>query len=206
VDTARKIGVKTDNMDLEIYVTEEEKVDAYKFLNMCGIENKDYKIIIHTGSLGSSPNWGEGKYLLLTKEILAMQIPNLKIILTAIEMSEGFINSVADLKDDRILDISGKLAGLRHFIKIISVIDLFMSNSTGPLHLADALNRKCIGINCHRPMNSVKYWGILNKNSINIEVPEEYCNKNCSPDKKICYIENGISVEQVINGIKTLIN
>ena len=55
-------------------------------------------------------------------------------------------------------------------------------------------------------MNSVKYWGILNKRSINIEVPEEYCNKNCSVDKNICSFENGISVAQVINGIKTLIN
>ena len=73
---------------------------------------------------------------------------------------------------------------LRQFIKIISVMDLFISNSTGPLHMADALNIKCIGINCHRPMNSVKYWGILNNKSINIEVPEEYCNKNCSTDKE----------------------
>ncbi len=206
MDTTRKIGVNTNNLDLEIYVSEEEKIDTYKFLSMFGIENKDYKIILHTGSLGSSPNWSEGKYLLLIKEILTLQIPNLKIILTAIEMSEGFIKSVSDLKDDRIIDISGKLPGLRHFIKIISVIDLFISNSTGPLHLADALNRKCIGINCHRPMNSVKYWGILNKRSINMEVPEEYCNQNCSANKETCSFENGISVEQVINGIKTLIN
>jgi hypothetical protein len=37
-------------------------------------------------------------------------------------------------------------------------------------------------------------------------VSEEYCEKNCSHDKKICAFENGISVDQVINGIKTLIN
>ena len=206
MDTARKIGVNTNNLDLEIYVTEEEKKDINEFLNKIGIDNKDYKVMIHTGSLGSSPNWSEGKYLLLIKEILSLQIPNLKILLTAVEMSEGFLKSVADLKDNRIIDIASKLMGLRHFIKIISVIDLFMSNSTGPLHIADALNKKCIGINCHRPMNSAKYWGILNKTSINIEVPEEYCNKNCSANKEICSFENGISVQQVIDGIKTLLN
>jgi heptosyltransferase-2 len=206
MDTAMKIGVNTNNLDLEIYVTEEEKKDINEFLNKIGIDNKDYKVMIHTGSLGSSPNWSEGKYLLLIKEILSLQIPNLKILLTAVEMSEGFLKSVADLKDNRIIDIASKLMGLRHFIKIISVIDLFMSNSTGPLHIADALNKKCIGINCHRPMNSAKYWGILNKTSINIEVPEEYCNKNCSANKEICSFENGISVQQVIEGIKTLLN
>ena len=206
MDTARKIGVTTNNLDLEIYVTEEEKKDINEFLNRIGIDNKDYKVMIHTGSLGSSPNWSEGKYLLLIKEILSLQIPNLKILLTAVEMSEGFLKSVADLKDNRIIDIASKLMDLRHFIKIISVIDLFMSNSTGPLHIADALNKKCIGINCHRPMNSTKYWGVLNKTSINIEVPEEYCNKNCSANKEICSFENGISIQQVIDGIKTLLN
>jgi len=40
-------------------------------------------------------------------------------------------------------------------------------------NMADALNIKSVGINCHRPMNSVKYWGIINKRSVNIKVPKE---------------------------------
>jgi heptosyltransferase III len=206
MDTARKIGVKTDNIDLEIYVTDEEKREAFEFLDRNSVGDKDFKVILHTGNLGSSPNWSEGKYLTLLKEILTLQIPNLKILLTAIEMSDDFIKDVASLKDNRVIDISRKMNGLREFIKIISVMDLFICNSTGPLHMADALDRKCIGINCHRPMNSVKYWGIINKRSVNIEVPEEYCNRHCSVDQKICSFEDGISVDQVINGIKTLIN
>ena len=206
MDLVRKLGIETDNLELEICVTDAERTEGMEFLNKLGIENNDFKFILHTGSLGSSPNWSEGKYLLLIREILKLQIPNLKIILTAIEMSADFLNSVAELKEPGIIDISRKMQGLRHFIKVISVIDLFMSNSTGPLHIADALNKKCIGINCHRPMNCAKYWGILNKQSINLEVSEEYCDKNCSPNKDICSFENGISVQQAIDGIKTLIN
>jgi heptosyltransferase-2 len=138
--------------------------------------------------------------------MLTLQIPDMKIFLTALEMSDYFLKNVKALNDNRIVDISGNWKDLREFIKVISVMDLFISNSTGPLHIADALNLKCIGINCHRPMNSVKYWGIINKRSINIEVAEEYCNKYCSPDKQTCSFENGISTDQVINGIKTLIN
>ena len=206
MDTARKIGIKSDNIELEIYVTDDEKKDALLFLKGFGVEEDDFKIILHTGNLGSSPNWSEGKYFILLKEILALPIPKMKILLTAVEMSDNFLKDAEALGDNRIIDISGKLEELRQFIKIISVMDLFVCNSTGPLHMADALNRKCIGINCHRPMNSVKYWGILNKRSVNIEVPEDYCNKYCSPDKTICSFENGISIEQVVNGIKTLIN
>jgi heptosyltransferase-2 len=206
LDTARKIGVKTVNQELEIFVRDDEKKEALEFLNKYGIEDTDYKIILHTGSLGSSPNWSEDKYLLLVKEMLKLQIPNMKVVLTAIEMSDIFLKNVKSLNDDRVINISGIMEDLRQFIKIISVMDLFISNSTGPLHIADALDRKCIGLNCRRPMSSVKYWGILNKRSINLEVPEEYCNKNCSADKKVCCIEDGISIDQVIEGIKTLIN
>ena len=81
-----------------------------------------------------------------------------------------------------------------------------MSNSTGPLHIAGALNKKCIGLYCHRPMNCAKLWGILNKQSINLEVPEKYCDKNCSANKEVCNFEDGISIQQAIDGIKTLIN
>ena len=206
MDLARKIGVKTDNIALEIYVTDDEKKEAFDFLKRVGVEKEDYKLILHTGNLGSSPNWSEKKYLQLIEEILLLQIPGLKIILTAIEMSEEFIKKARETGKEKVVDISKEISGLREFIKVISVVDLFVCNSTGPLHMADALNRKCIGINCHRPMNSVQYWGIINKRSINIEVSEEYCNKNCSADKKICAFENGISIEQVIDGIKTLLN
>jgi heptosyltransferase-2 len=206
MDLARKIGVKTDNIDLEIYVTEDEKQEAYEFLKRVGVEKDDFKLMLHTGNLGSSPNWSENKYLQLIKEILLLQIPGVKILLTAIEMSDEFIKNAAVLDNEKIINISKEIGGLREFIKIISVVDLFVCNSTGPLNMADALNRKCIGINCHRPMNSVQYWGIINKRSINIEVSEEYCDKNCSPDKKICAFENGISVEQVVNAIKTLVS
>jgi ADP-heptose:LPS heptosyltransferase len=206
MDTARKIGLKSENRELEIFVTDEEKKEAQAYLNKFGVENTDYKIMLHTGSLGSSPNWSEDKYLLLLKEMINLPIQNLKIFLTAIEMSDKFLKDAGALNDKRIINISGKWGDLRPFIKIISVMDLFTSNSTGPLHIADALNLKCIGINCHRPMNSSKYWGILNNHSLNIEVSGEYCDKNCSPDKEVCNFENGISVEQVINGIKTLLN
>src|ERR1035437_8489232 len=112
MDTVRKIGVKSDRLDVE-------KKEVFEFLNKYSIEDNDFKIMLHTGSLGSAPNWSEDKYLHFVKEILTMQIPNLKILLTAIEMSDNFLKSVESLKDNRITDISDKLGDLRKFIKII---------------------------------------------------------------------------------------
>ncbi|MCU0373623.1 MAG: hypothetical protein MUE56_10330, partial [Ignavibacteria bacterium] len=126
---------------------------------------------------------------------------NYVIMLTALEMTSGFKSKIAELKDSRIIDVTNDLHDLRDLIKIISTIDLMICSSTGPIHISDALDKKSIGIYCHRPANSKKLWGVINKKSVDIEVSEEFCDKHCSADKNTCAFEDGISIEQVLNHI-----
>jgi len=207
MDLARKIGVKTDNIQPQIFVAESEKNEMYSFLACKGINKNIYKIILHTGSKNSAPNWSEEKYKILLNKIIENNYnKNFVLLLTAYEMTNDFKNFVKELNDKRIFDVSSEINNLRDLIKIISITDLMVCSSTGPIHLADALDIKCIGIHCCRDMNCVKYWGVLNKKSINLEVKKEFCDTNCSPDKKRCEIENGISVDDVYNHISSSIN
>lgn len=209
MDTARKIGLKTNDITPNIFLTDQERIEGHQILAASGINNGDFKLMLHTGSLGSAPNWSEGKYLVLVERIInEINLPNLKIILTAREMSRDFINAAVEKGNGKVVDISEEMNKyfLRDFIKIISIADLFIGSSTGPIHLADALDIKCIGLHCHRPMNSAEYWGILNKKSINLEVSEFFCDSHCSKDKQVCCIEDGITTDDVINAINSLIN
>lgn len=203
MDLARAIGVKTDNFQPEIFVTEEEKQWAARMLTENGIDADSFKIFIHSGSKNSAPNWSEDKYLLLIKGILS-KYPTKKfsIILTAFEMTGDFLYKIKNINDNRIFNISGSVKNLRDLIKIISLADLHISSSTGPLHLADALGIKCIGLNCHRAMSSAGLWGALNNKSVNVEVTKEYCDKHCSNDKEVCDIENGITPEQILSYVE----
>lgn len=202
MDLARKIGVKTNNINVELFLSEEEKIKAEKILTDCGVPINSYKIFIHTGSGNSAPNWSEKKYYNLIVEILKrFNNKNFSIILTAMEMSEEFLNNVKNLNDKRIFDISKSVVALRDLIICISKADLFISSSTGPAHIADALNKKAIVLHCHRNVSSAKHWGMLNDKSVNLEVSKEYCEVNCSKDKKICNFEDGIKIEEVIKNI-----
>lgn len=203
MDLARKIGVVTENYQPEIFVTEEEKKGAKDFFSIIGIEEKTYKIILHTGSRNSAPNWSEEKYLKLLSGILE-KFPNedYVIMLTALEMTDDFKEKIKNLNDKRIVDISQKITNLRELIKVISEIDLMLCSSTGPIHLADALDIKCIGIHCHRNVSSATHWGVINKKSINLEVTKQYCDSHCSKDKNICNFEDGISTEEVLKHIE----
>ena len=203
MDLARAIGVKTNNFQPEIFVTEEEKQWAEKTLTEIGIDAESFKIFIHSGSKNSSPNWSENKYFELIKGIL-LKYPSKKfsIILTAYEMTDDFLKKIKNINDNRVFNISVSVKNLRDLINIISFADLHISSSTGPLHLADALNKRCIGFNCHRAMSSAGLWGALNKKSVNVEVTKEYCDKHCSDDKEVCDIENGITPEQILSYVE----
>ncbi len=206
LDQARKIGAKVNNLTLELFVTQKEKEEAKNFLAGNNIHQKDTKIFIHVGSLGSAPNWSQEKYFsflsMLTKQL---DKENYKFVLTAREMTDEFKAKVALLNDNRIIDISLKIAELRDMIKIISLADLFFAPSTGPLHIADGLGIKCVGLHCRRPVSSARHQGILNNVSINLEVSQENCLKYCSKDQNSCGIEKGITEEEAINAIKKLL-
>jgi ADP-heptose:LPS heptosyltransferase len=203
MDLARKIGVITDNIQPEIFITNEEKNWTEEFYQNNGISKNTFKIILHTGSKNSAPNWSEEKYFELLKEIIR-KFPNedYAIMLTALEMTNDFKEKVKILNDKRIIDISQKITNLRELIKVISGTDLMLCSSTGPIHLADALNRKCIGIHCYRNVNCAKHWGVLNNKSINLEVAKKYCDSHCSNDKSICDFENGTSTNEVLRHIE----
>lgn len=206
MDLARKIGVVTDNIALEIFLTDEEKKEAIEFLLNKGINLEDRKIFIHTGSLGSGPNWSEDKYLSLTKKLLTLlSDSSFKFIFTAREMSADLISNLENLDKQRVFNIANEISDLRMMIKVISQADVFFASSTGPIHLADALGIKCVGIYCRRKVSSAKHHGVLNDYSINLEVTEDNCKKYCSADQNTCGIEYGITEEKVIDSILTLL-
>jgi len=203
MDMVRKLGVETSNIQPEIFISEEEKKWISEFYGVNNINQNTFKIILHTGSKNSAPNWSEEKYSELIKGIHnKFRDKEFVLLLTAYEMTNEFKNKINSLKDKKIIDISGKLKNLRELIKIISSVNLMICSSTGPIHIADALNIKCIGIHCHRTMSCAKHWGVLNNKSINLEVLKEYCDSHCSSDKNVCNFEGGISIDEILKNIE----
>ncbi|MBK8983798.1 MAG: glycosyltransferase family 9 protein [Ignavibacteria bacterium] len=200
MDLARKLGVVTDDLTPEIFLSDEEIAEGEVILKDIGCKPDSEKIIVHTGSGNSSRNWSEEKYLLLLKNIISIK-PETEIILSAKEMTKAFRDKIIEMKYDKIFFADKSIHRLRDLIKIIANTDLLIAPSTGPLHLASALNIKTIGLYCHRPMNCAKHWGALGNNAVNLEVSEEKCELNCSSDKEICNFENGIEISEVIMNI-----
>lgn len=198
MDLARRIGVVSDDLTPEIFITEEEKKLGLDILKSLNISENDSRIIVHTGSGKSSSNWSEGKYFDLIKEIIKKD-SSVKIILTAKEMSDNFKMNINSLNNNNIVFADKLINRLRDLICITANTDLLIAPSTGPLHIASALNIKTIGLYCHRRMNCSKHWGALGNKAVNLEVSKDFCDVNCSPDKETCRFEDGISIDEVLN-------
>jgi len=196
---ARAIGVTTDDLTPELYVTPQERDRARAYFRRLGIPDESRVVVVHSGSLNTTPNWSEGRYLQLITAMLEKDTQRrIHVLLTALEMSEGFRRQIAGLGDERVHDVTPEVGPLRNLIGVIAASDALVASSTGPLHLASGLGIRSVGIYCRRPLFRAEHWGALGPAAINVEVPEEYCRAHCGARKDSCGIEGGIGIGDVL--------
>jgi heptosyltransferase-2 len=207
MDLARKIGVTTTNIQPELFVSPDEKSAANTLLSSLGAPPENKRVLFHTGSRGSAPNWHEAEYAELLRGMFATyDLANVKILLTAAEMSDAFIRQAKEIGGDAIIPVADKLPSLRDFICAISVCDLMICSSTGPIHLADGLDIPCVGLHCCRPMSCSTHWGVINKKSVNLDAPAALCAQHCSTDQNTCSLHLSLPVATVLNSLKQFLS
>ena len=196
---ARAIGVTTDDLTPELYVTPQERHRARAYFRQLGIPDPSCVVVVHSGSRNTTPNWSEARYFQLITAMLEKDAARrVHVLLTALEMSDGFRRQIAGLGDGRVHDVTAEVGPLRRLIGVIAASDVLVASSTGPLHLASGLGIKTVGIYCRRPLFRAEHWGALGPVAINLEVPDEHCSAHCGAQGDPCAIEGGIGVGDVL--------
>jgi len=196
---ARAIGVTTDDLTPELYVTQPERHWARAYFRQLGIPDASCVVVVHSGSRNTTPNWNEERYFQLITAMLEKDTRRrVHVLLTALEMSNGFRGQIAGLRDERVHDVTAEVGPLRRLISVIAASNVLVASSTGPLHLASGLGIKTVGIYCRRPLLRAEHWGALGPVAINLEVAEEYCSAHCGAQRGQCGIEGGIGVGDVL--------
>ena len=99
------------------------------------------------------------------------------------------------------INLSGKFS-LEELIALISISDLFVANSTGPLHIAAALGKPVVGFYPPVPALSATRWGpYTNKKALFI--PDDMpCKDKCTKDECIkLNCMNSIETQNVLESI-----
>ncbi len=197
MDMARKIGVKPELLDTEIFLTTEEKEKAGKFRKEI-LNGRRYLIGINVTSGNSAPNLTADEYKKLALKL--SEDKRYKVVIT----DNNPPGELLELKNVAYPNINNKL---RDSIINISSLDLLISSSTGPMHIAAALKVKTLSLFCPLTACSPKLWGPLGNESKIILPEENYCSTVCPGDPKLCDFsgDGGIDSDKVLSQVHTIL-
>lgn len=130
------------------------------FLDMFRIGPENTIIFIHPGSGGSANNLSVGQYAKLAQQLCLEQ--NARVIITAGPGELSYAKKLSDLIDQVPHHLYQSTTGLLDFAQHIQFADLFISGSTGPLHIAGALDTPTVAFYPRRRSATALRWQTLN--------------------------------------------
>ncbi len=175
MDLARSIGVRTDDVTPEIHLTPEE--DARAQARRAAEGTRRRVIGLHTTSGRSAPNWAPENWRRLARRLRASD--RVRVVVTD--------NVVpAELADLEGVEYPNVGADLRGAMVTLQSLDLLVSASTGPMHMAAALKVPTLSLFCPLPACEPALWGPVG-NTADFVLPEaEYCRDRCPGDPHVC--------------------
>jgi heptosyltransferase-2 len=144
LDLISGLGLKTSPPKISLPVTQEEREKAKEMLLSLNVDLKNPLVILNPGaSYGSSKRWHARNYAKLA--ILLQDRKKAEILITGSKDETDMVESIASFMTKKPLNLTGK-TNLRLLAGLISNADLFITNDSGPMHMANALKIPVIAI------------------------------------------------------------
>ena len=196
------LGIKisdTKSVSFDIQIKPETEQRIKQLLNDFSIPGNKPIIIIHPGSGGSSIDWPISRFSELSTK-LAYKL-DCSIVITGSQSEKETCEKIMTEKNT--YNLAGKLS-LEELNAVINRSVLLIANSTGPIHIAAALDKHVIGFYPKIKECSVDRWGPYTDKKM-IFSPTIDCS-NCSREQcERLDCMNSIDVESVFSGIKKII-
>lgn len=191
LDSLRKIGIENPSTAVAIYLSDEEKKRVLEIRASFSISKKVF-VGIHATCGKSAPNLSLSEYRRLAEQLV--QIKNIQVFITEKEILD-------ELKNIEGVSYYFENISLRDSIIAFSAMDVLISASTGPMHIAAALKVKTLSLFCPLPACEPKLWGPQGNEAHFIMPDENYCRKVCSGNPQTCMFEGegGINAEKIVS-------
>lgn len=135
-----------------------------------------FNLILHPKSKGSAKEWGLNNFSKLINELPSDKF---KIFISGTKEEGKLIANNLPFDQENVVSLIGKLT-LTEYISFINETDGLVAASTGPLHIAAALEKKAIGIYCPKKPIHPGRWKPLGKraHAVVFDVNCQKCAKN----------------------------
>ena len=128
----------------KLYVTDAEIVEAKQLLEKYGFDSRNIIVGINPGAAyGSAKCWLPERFKEVTQKLLSD--PNVRVIYFGDKVGSPLVNEICSGFDSRVLNIAGKTS-LRQLVALISLCKVFLTNDSGPMHIASALGTPLVAL------------------------------------------------------------
>lgn len=204
LDILRALELEVREMPLVIPVKDSARRSIGEILKKKGIDEAEEFVVVHPSASCPSKRWKQRSFAALIKKI--RQNLHLPVVVTTAETEKEFAAVVA--REEGVVDLRG-MVSLFELIALLERAKLFVSNDSGPVHIAAALGTPVISIfGRSDPGLSPTRWRPLGENSFfihkNVDCPvcrAHDCQKNflcldsISPDEVYALIEKILAKE-----------
>jgi heptosyltransferase III len=162
LDLLEAVNCQPDKqLEPELKVTDEQVGQLRVDMNSAGI-NIDVKfIVVHVPSLGSAKVWSDDNFISLLNLILNDKLLDHDIFLTGTKDDIYQVKHIAaGTKNSSRVKIIPELS-LKGLAALLSNSEMFIGNSTGPIHIAAAVGTFVVGLYSAARAESQVRWGPL---------------------------------------------
>jgi heptosyltransferase III len=171
VNLIKAIGINPDSsLTIDLSITEKDAIKVNDLLTHKGISTDDRLITIHPGSGGSAMDLPKEKMIDLVGRIHKLN-KDFRICITGTKKESELVNALNSSINFSGITFVNELS-LRELSYLIKRSSLFISNSTGPIHLAAAVGTFIIGFYPPVKAMSAQRWGPYTDKKI-LFIPEK---------------------------------
>lgn len=156
LEVVRSVGCLSNDKSLEVSITSEGERSSEQFLKENQIKLNDILIVIHPGARQEYVRWKKERFAEVADRLI--REVKARVILIGDNKERKLLKEIASLMQERPLFALG--LELTRIISLIKKCSLFIGNSTGPMHIAAALNVPVVAIFGNiNPLDSYQEWG-----------------------------------------------
>lgn len=186
LDLARLIGADTQDKTLYIPIQSSDEKFVERIFNDFNLNKSASLIAIHPWTSNPLKQWPVDNFIELIKRLLEKF--NIKITIIGGKENIDISNQFCQKIGNSVINLTG-IFSLRQLAAFFKRCRLLISNDSGPMHLASAVNTPVVALFRNTPGVSSKRWGPWGENHLVIEKD--------SLDK--------ITVEEVLDKVKILL-
>jgi len=139
------LGIPVSNTKPKLYISPEEKEEAYDFLSEIGLDpTKQIIIGINPGAAyGSAKCWLPERYQAVTQRLL--ENPKIVVLYFGDQAGLSLVNEICKKLPERVINLAGKTS-IRSLMALMAMCSVLLTNDSGPMHMAAALDTPLLAL------------------------------------------------------------